>query len=59
MAVDLSYVPFQSVSEQLDKVKTQLQEELKNVSSLKAKVSELEVCLFPASSPRLHYTQLH
>ncbi|XP_070687936.1 FYVE and coiled-coil domain-containing protein 1 isoform X2 [Pempheris klunzingeri] len=31
-----------SVNEQLDKVKAQLQEELKNVSSLQAKVSELE-----------------
>ncbi|XP_041646860.1 FYVE and coiled-coil domain-containing protein 1 [Cheilinus undulatus] len=31
-----------SLNEQLDKVKAQLQQELKNVSSLKAKVSELE-----------------
>uniref|UniRef100_A0A4W6DIV8 FYVE and coiled-coil domain-containing protein 1 n=1 Tax=Lates calcarifer TaxID=8187 RepID=A0A4W6DIV8_LATCA len=31
-----------SMNEQLDKVKAQLQEELKNVSSLQAKVSELE-----------------
>lgn len=37
---------FQSVNEQLDKMKAQLQEELKNVSSLQAKVSELEVCVF-------------
>lgn len=36
------------MNEQLDKVKAQLQEELKNVSSLQARVSELEVCVFYA-----------
>ncbi|XP_038571987.1 FYVE and coiled-coil domain-containing protein 1 isoform X1 [Micropterus salmoides] len=35
-------VQMKSVNEQLDKVKALLQEELKNVSSLQAKVSELE-----------------
>ncbi|CAJ1060414.1 FYVE and coiled-coil domain-containing protein 1 [Xyrichtys novacula] len=35
-------VQMKGVSEQLDKVKAQLQKELKNVSSLQAKVSELE-----------------
>ncbi|XP_044216809.1 FYVE and coiled-coil domain-containing protein 1 isoform X2 [Thunnus albacares] len=35
-------VQLKSVNEQLDKVKAQLEEELKNVSSLQAKVSELE-----------------
>ncbi|KAM9358165.1 FYVE and coiled-coil domain-containing protein 1 [Symphorus nematophorus] len=35
-------VQMKSVNEQVDKVKAQLQEELKNVSSLQAKVSELE-----------------
>lgn len=36
------------MNEQLDTVNVQLQEELKNVSSLQAKVSELEVCVFQA-----------
>ncbi|XP_034386132.1 FYVE and coiled-coil domain-containing protein 1 isoform X1 [Cyclopterus lumpus] len=36
-------VQMKSVNEQLDKMKAQLQEESKNVSSLQAKVSELEV----------------
>lgn len=47
------------MNEQLDKVKAQLQEELKNVSSLQAKVSELEVCVFQASNnQRLHCEQI-
>lgn len=33
------------MNEQLEKVKAQLQEELKNMSILQVKVSELQVCL--------------
>lgn len=48
------------MNEQLDKVKAQLQEELKNVSSLQAKVSELKVCVFQASNnQKLHCEQIH
>lgn len=52
------------MNEQLDKVKAQLQEELKNVSSLQAKVSEVEVCVcvcvFEASNiSLLHNKQIH
>lgn len=42
----LSHVSFvfQNVNEQLVQVKAQLERELEHVSSLEAKVSELEVC---------------
>lgn len=46
---------FQSVNEQLDKVQAQLQEELRNVSSLQAKVAELEVCVFLQSNVMYRY----
>lgn len=42
------------MTEQLDKVKAQLQEELNNVSSLQAKVSELEVCSLQDSNKVIH-----
>lgn len=44
------YLIFQSINEQLDKMKAELQKELKHASSLQAKVSELEVCVFQASN---------
>ncbi|XP_078024853.1 FYVE and coiled-coil domain-containing protein 1 isoform X1 [Epinephelus lanceolatus] len=51
-------VQMKSVNDQLNKVKAQLQEELKNVSSLQAKVSELEVCVSELEAVNEHYLQL-
>ncbi|XP_073331982.1 FYVE and coiled-coil domain-containing protein 1 [Pagrus major] len=54
-------VQMKSVNEQLDKVNAQLQEELKNVSSLQARVSELEVvneqCLNLTGEKDAHITK--
>ncbi len=53
--ISLITFKFQSLNEQLDKVKAQLQEELNNVSGLQAKVSELEVCDLYALDAVIHW----
>lgn len=41
--INVASLPFQSLNEQLENVQAELQQEMKNVCSLKARVSELEV----------------
>lgn len=43
-------LPLQNVNEHMDKVKVQLQDEVKKVASLQAKVIEGEVCPFQTSN---------